>query len=138
MCYKKLLRFGFTGLALTLILAACVKTINTTHVYNLNGTVTNIANVPLENIRVIMHRSYSVMVQSDTTYTDAAGKCANQLVTDNKQRAMMVTFTDLSGYYRDTLVTYSFSDKDTNVVHNPSDNSYTVAYKLKLQKNKRK
>lgn len=121
---------------LLLTLSSCVKYKSTTYSYYLNGTVTNIANVPIEGIRVIMHRSYSIKIKSDTTYTDAAGKHQNSMALDNKQRSFVVTYTDLTSYYRDTTILYSFTEDDENIVYDQDANSYTLTNKLQLPRRK--
>ena len=103
----------FFLIAALLLTTACLKQPENTYTYAVEGEIRNIVNLPVEGIRVIMNRTYSLKNEADTAYTDAQGKYHVSLTVSLRQRIFLVDYSDPRLKYRDTLRRFTLEDQGT-------------------------
>jgi len=92
----------FFLIAALLLTTACLKQPENTYTYAVEGEIRNIVNLPVEGIRVIMNRTYSLKNEADTSLTVSL-----------RQRIFLVDYSDPRLKYRDTLRRFTFEDQGT-------------------------
>lgn len=98
------------GLAVALALAGCIEETDYNYTYSLRGSIKNVVNLPVSELRVIFYHSIYAQEQADTVYTDAQGQYEVSLRLTSKQRVFICDFTDLSNTYRDSTLRISYQD----------------------------